>query len=169
MLQIAKRYLVATLCPLGLLMLSLTATSARAQSEQSPNGLTGAWWVTVTQVNCVTRAPLPIPSFSSMLLFSRGGTLSETTSNPGFAPGQRSTGFGTWAAASDDTYTASDVAFILFSSNSFQRGTQKLSHVISLNSDGSAFTDVATLQFFDTTGTVPYISGCATATGTRLR
>jgi hypothetical protein len=149
--------------------LVLMVPDANAQSEQSAGGLTGAWWVTVTQLNCATHLPLPIPPFTSMLLFSRGGTLTETTSNPGFVAGQRSTGFGTWALAADGTYTATDVAYILFPSGPFQRGTQKLSHVISLNSDASAFTDVATLQFFDINGASPYISGCASASAIRLR
>lgn len=169
MLIATKRHFVSTLATFALLTIALAITPiASAQSEQSSNGLTGAWWVTVTQVNCATRLPLPIQPFSSMLLFSRGGTLTEVTSNPGFAVGQRSTGFGTWALASDGTYTANDVAFILFSSAPFQRGTQKLSHVISLNNDGSVFTDAAVLQFYDVAGITPYISGCASATGTRL-
>lgn len=150
------------------LTVSLAATvPVHAQSAQSASSrsLEGAWWVTVTQYNCATGVKRP--PFTSMLLFSRGGTLTETTSNPGFLPGQRSVGFGTWSSDDKGAYTASDVAFIQFTGGAFQMGTQTLTHSITLNQDGDTFTDNATVQFNDTTG-APILSGCATATATRL-
>jgi hypothetical protein len=137
-----------------------------AQSAQSPNGLTGAWWVAVTLYDCNTGVKRP--PFSSILLFERGGTLAEATRNPGFQPGQRSTGFGTWSQSQNSTYQASDWAFIQFTAVPFQAGTQKIQHTIALNNDGSAFTDDASVFFYDTTGSLIQ-QGCATATGTRLQ
>jgi hypothetical protein len=157
----------------AILGLSLALTpAAQAQSQQSAQGLTGAWWVTVSVFDCSTLAPRG--RFTSMLLFSRGGTLTETTSNPGFLPGQRSVGFGTWALNDDGTYSASDVAFILFAGGAgptqFQQGTQKLTHSITLNGDASQWTDRATVDFYNATG-VPIVPmhACATASATRIQ
>ena len=90
--------IATTLAVAALLASSLANTPpVRAQSSQSASArsLEGAWWVTVTLYNCATGAKRP--PFSSILLFSRGGTVIETTSNPAFLPGQRSIGVGTWA------------------------------------------------------------------------
>lgn len=167
-----KSRIVMALAACTVLVSSLSFTpAARAQSQQSAQGLTGAWWVTVSVFDCSTLAPKG--RFTSMLLFSRGGTLTETTSNPGFLPGQRSVGFGPWALNDDGTYSASDVAFILFAGGAgpvqFQQGTQKLTHTITLNSDASQWTDQATVDFYTTAGAlIAPMHACATATGTRL-
>lgn len=152
----------------ALLITSLAITpSARAQSEQSSQGLSGAWWVSVSVYNCNTLAP--IGRFTSMLLFSRGGTLTETTSNPSFLPGQRSVGLGTWALNHDGSYSASDVAFILFPGGPFQSGTQKLTHTITLNRDTSEWSDQATVDFYNVNGApITQMHACATATAKRL-
>jgi len=146
--------------------IAMPAFRVYAQSEQSPAGLTGSWWVTVTLYDCNTGVKRP--PFTSILLFERGGTLAETTRNPTFQPGQRSTGFGTWSQSQNSTYRASDWAFIQFTAGPFQLGTQKIQHTISLNNHGSAFTDDASVYFYDAAGTLVQ-QGCATATGSRLR
>ena len=151
---------------LAALLGSLVPLHAQSDESSSRHSLEGAWWVTVTLYNCSTGVKRP--PFSSMLLFSRGGTLTETTSNPGFLPGQRSIGVGTWARDEHGTYSASDVAYIEFTGGAFTQGTQKLTHSITLDNDADSFTDEATVQFFDSTGTV-LMSGCASATATRLQ
>jgi hypothetical protein len=164
----AKRQILARLVGLTILAVSLGATiPLHAQSDEFGfrHSLEGAWFVTVTQYDCVTGAKRP--PFSSMLLFSRGGTLTEATSNPGFLPGQRSIGIGTWARGEHSTYSASDVAYIQFSGGPFTQGTQKLVHTITLDRDADSFTDEATVQFFNTSGAL-IMSGCATATATRF-
>jgi hypothetical protein len=161
--------IAAALAAFSFLTSSLVATPfLNAQPEESAfhHSLEGAWWVTVTQYNCATGAKRP--PFSSMLLFSRGGTLTETTSNPGFLPGQRSIGIGTWAREEHGTYSASDVAYIQFTGNGFTQGTQKLTHSITLDRDADSFTDEATVQFNDATGAL-ILSGCASASATRLQ
>jgi hypothetical protein len=160
----AVRSLLVKALVLG--FVAVPALRVHAQSAQSPGGLTGSWWVTVTLYDCNTGAKRP--AFSSILLFDRGGTLAEATRNPGFQPGQRSTGFGTWSQSQSSTYEASDWAFIQFTAGPFQAGTQKIQHTITLNNDGSAFTDDASVYFYDVTGTLIQ-QGCATATGTRLQ
>ena len=164
-----KTRVAAALAAFSFLASSLVVTpllNAQTDESASRHSLEGAWWVTVTLYNCSTGAKRP--PFSSMLLFSRGGTLTETTSNPGFLPGQRSVGFGTWSRSEHQTYSASDVAYIQFTGNGFTQGTQKLIHSITLDRDADSFTDEATVQFSDSTGAV-LMSGCASATGTRLQ
>ncbi|HKR26114.1 MAG TPA: hypothetical protein VJS11_01620 [Acidobacteriaceae bacterium] len=148
----------------GLLLLGL-APGMQAQSEESARGLNGTWWATVVQYDCTTGATRP--AFTSLLAFARGGTMSETTGNPAFQPGQRTSGYGTWSKAEDDdTYSSVDEAFILYSAGPFAQGTQRISHSITLT-DENHFTDTATVQFYDTHGTL-LVSGCARATGVRV-
>ena len=164
-----KSRIIAALAAFSFLTSSLVVTPLlNAQPDESAfhHSLEGAWWVTVTLYNCSTGVKRP--PFSSMLLFSRGGTLTETTSNPGFLPGQRSIGVGTWDRDEHGTYSAIDVAYIQFTGGAFTQGTQKLTHSITLDHDADSFADEATVQFFDSTGAV-LMSGCASATATRLQ
>ena len=69
----------------------LLAGAAGAQTENwgpEAGGLEGSWTVKVTQHNCATGDPVGEP-FLSLLTFSRGGTLVESTANPMFFPAVR--------------------------------------------------------------------------------
>jgi len=148
-------------------MLVAFTVAANAQSSQSANGLGGTWRVQVQLQNCATGAPLG-PAFQSLLSFHDGGTMSGTTSNPAFAPGQRTSDYGVWSYQGNQTYSAASEAYILINSAPpapFVRGSQRIVQQISVN--GDTFTSVATVQFFDS-GHTQYIAGCAVATGTRF-
>ena len=57
--------------------------------------LEGTWWVQVTALtDCVSHVPLM--SFTALLTFAKGGTMTGTTTNPAFAIGQRSPDHGVW-------------------------------------------------------------------------
>lgn len=156
--------------------LSLTTVS-HAQSQQASFGLIGAWSVTVSlhpANNC--NGPVIAPPFSSIVMFSRGGTVTESTSNAAFEPGQRGTGLGVWWLNDDGTYSATDVAFILFTSSNytpgpppvgFAAGTQEINHTITLNRHATRWTDTATVQFYDVNHN-SLNHACATATAVRL-
>ena len=156
----------ATALLAGALILG-TAITAKAQSEQSPNGLEGTWRVQVTQYNCATGATLP--PFWSLLSFARGGVLTETTTSPGFLPGQRTPGHGVWTSAGANAYTAVSEAFVLFDSPAtppgLKAGVQKILQAIVL-SDENHFTSLASVKFFNNDGTTR--TGCARAAGTRF-
>jgi len=168
--------LCAALLAVGTI-LSLT-TASQAQSQQASFGLIGAWSVTVTlhpAGNC--GGPAIAPPFSSIVMFSRGGTLTESTSNPVFQPGQRGTGLGVWWLNDNGTYGATDVAYILFTSSNyapgpppvgFAAGTQEITHSIRLNRAASQWTDTATVQFYDVNH-IALNHACATATAVRLQ
>ncbi len=131
----------------------------------------GTWRVTITQKVCETGAPIGLP-FQSLLTFASGGTLSGTTANSAFLPGQRSTDFGIWSGEGRN-YKALSEAFIIFTGGPFTQGSQTISHVINLTDDGNGFTDVASVEFSDGNGkpVAPTATGhgCATAVGQRVR
>ena len=146
------------------------SSSAMTQSSQSAPGLVGTWIVQVTLRDCVTGAPRP--SFTSLVTFHRGGTLSESTASPAFAIGQRSDGHGTWAKQSGQTYLQRMIALILFDtppspiSPGFFAGWQEVTHTIEMT-DASHFTSSGTNEFYRSDGTV-YRTGCSTAVGERF-
>jgi hypothetical protein len=111
-------------------------------------------------------------SFQSILAIGAGGIVIDTTGNPIFQPGQRTSGLGIWKHSGRDTDELLSNAFLLDSLTEplpppFQPGTQQIVQHITLEND-QEFTSNATIQYFDTTG-AKGISGCATAVGTRLK
>ena len=164
-------------------LLATTSGTVIAQSTASAaaNGLVGTWVTRVTLRDCATSAPLG--SFNSLVTFHRGGTLSESTGSLGFAPGQRSSGHGTWSRQSGHTYGERIVALILFDtapnlpgspsfdpglpvSPGFFAGWQTITHTERL-SDADHKTSAGTNEFYTSDG-VLYRSGCSTATGQRF-
>jgi hypothetical protein len=168
---------VAALALSGALMLGAGrhASAGPALPEQESHGreLQGTWRVQVQQYNCQTNAPIG-KLFSSLLAFSDGGTVTGTTSNPGFAPGQRTSDFGVWSHEARHTYNAKSVAFLLFTTSpnppgspGFLAGAQIITQTIEFKDGPDQFASEATVEFADASGTV-YRSGCATATAQRL-
>ena len=133
--------------------------------------LEGTWRVSVTLRDCGSGATMP--PFQSLLTFARGGTLTGTTSNPDFLPGQRSPDHGVWSSAGGHAFRAMQEAFILFDSPSrpnrhgFRSGTQHISQTIELRNDDE-FTSTASTAYFEPNGTM-LATGCASAVGRRLR
>lgn len=167
--QLVLSHLAAALALASLYL----APAAHAQSQQAALGLVGTWSVSVSVTDCHGN---PKGTFPSMVMFSRGGTVTESTFNPAFDHGQRGTGLGVWWLNEDGTYSATDVAYILFTSAvyapgpppvGFAAGTQKITHTITLNSDASQWSDVAQIQFYDVNHN-PLNHACATATAVRL-
>lgn len=134
-----------------------------AQAESDDSQLAGTWRVTVTVHNCATGAQLGMP-FRSLLSFARGGTLTETTSNPMFFPAERGPGHGIWARTGDRSFTASSEAFITV--NGALVKTQVIKQNITVDHDSDYFKSDAKVEFFDPSGAL-LIQGCATATASR--
>jgi hypothetical protein len=137
-------------------------------------GLTGSWQVTVQLYDCATEAPLGLP-FASMLTFNLGGTMAGSTTNPGFAVGQRGPDQGNWSRVGHNTYTAKSTAFIYFTTPAvppfnpgFNAGTQTLTQTIEFKRGSDEFSSDATTEFFDVAG-LSYRQGCASAVGERLK
>jgi hypothetical protein len=158
------RYLKLAAVALTFAIAATTISAAQSDNSSSGKGLAGTWRVTVQLQNCATQAAIGGP-FQSLLVFNAGGTMVGTTSNPGFAPGQRTSDLGSWSYSGTQTYTAASEAYILFATVPFQPGTQRISQAISV--DGDQFTSAATVQFFDANH-VQYRAACAVAQGQRF-
>ena len=134
-------------------------------------GLTGTWRVQVTTYNCETG--VANPSFSSFLTFDVFGTLTGTTANPVFLPGQRSPDHGVWKKVGRNYFTAATEAFIEFSTPAASptphlvRGSQRIEQSIELTGKDS-FRSEASLTFLDAGGSI-VLSGCAWATAQRFQ
>lgn len=141
----------------------------RGGAAAQPNGdgnIVGTWRVQVNPRICATGAP--IPSFSVLLSFAQGGTLTEAINSPAFLPGQRSVGLGVWSHTHGRTYNAAWDGFIQFdspSSGTLKRGVQRLNWDFTV--DGEQATIEAASQFLDISGNV-LANTCASGTATRI-
>ncbi|HET9699175.1 MAG TPA: hypothetical protein VFP40_20045 [Terriglobales bacterium] len=141
---------------------------ANAQSDRN-QGLEGTWRVQVNVISCTT-GQLTGPSFSALLSFAEGGTLTGTTSNPAFQPGQRTSDYGVWHQTRGRSYTADSEAFILFSTNNppfpVSAGKQRITQSITVA--GNGFDSVAITRFYDIHNFL-LATLCAQATGSRFQ
>lgn len=142
---------------------------AAAQSN-SEGTLQGTWRVQINPIICQTGAPLP--SFSALVSYARGGTLTEVINSQAFLPGQVTPGLGVWSHTQANAYKAVWEVFILFDTPPtvpgfppFKRGVQRLMRDIEV--DGDQMTFNASSQFFDSNGN-PLFATCASGTGTRF-
>lgn len=136
--------------------------------------LEGVWAIVTQERNCATGVAIG-PTTRAMVTYNAGGTLTESTSIPVFAVGQRSDGHGTWSPSGAGRFAARTATMILFDtapgtppfSPGFQAGWQVATNVMSL-SGPDAFTAVGSSQFYDVNRAF-YREGCVTRTGTRFR
>jgi hypothetical protein len=157
-----------TLVITGVCALSFAGT-ASAQTEDWDFGgrrLEGSWTVQITLQNCQTGAAMGNPFFS-LLTFARGGTAVETTANPMFFPAVRGPGHGVWSHTGPHTFRAVTVAFI--TSSGVLVKTQTITQTIEMGDDPDSFTTPSASVVFIPTDGGPTITGCATATGTRIK
>ena len=150
-------------------LLQSAADSAFAQARS----IVGVWAIQVTPRDCATTAPVGPPS-RAVFTFHEGGTLSESTANPGFAPGQRSLGHGVWTSTGPSTYVSRIVAAIVFetapsppTSPGFLAGWQIGSQTATLV-DADRITTSGQVQFYDVNRQV-YRTACASGTGERFK
>jgi hypothetical protein len=173
---------IATVITLaGALLMSGSVTWAQSNRGAGSNALEGAWFVRVTLRNCDTNAPLG--SFNSLVTFHDGGTISETTSSPGFAIGQRSPGHGNWDFAGHHTYGQRMISLINFDTAAnlpgtpgfnpalpvtpgFFAGWVTITHTLTLT-DANHASSSGTNEFYKADGTL-YRAGCSTAEATRF-
>jgi hypothetical protein len=167
-----RRVGASTALGLALLITSGSSVLAQSSASESKNGIQGTWLVQVTVRNCATGNPLGSP-FNSLVTFQRGGSLSEATSSPAFAAGQRSAGHGVWEAQGHNSYSQRMVALINFdtppnlpASPGFFAGWATVSHTVE-QIDSDHITSTGTNDFYRLDGTV-YRSGCSTAVGERF-
>jgi hypothetical protein len=138
---------------------------------RSSSFLEGSWRVTTTPYNCATGELLTFAAFEEYMTFGAEGTLTETTANPAFEPGQRSPGHGFWERTGPRTYRAVFQAFIEFTSVGttpprYVRGSQRADHGVDVI-DANHWQSSAAVSFFDPSGTL-LAGGCAASAGVRI-
>jgi hypothetical protein len=139
------------------------AATQTVQAAETPT-LAGTWQVQITLKDCTTAAPLGQP-FQSLLTFAHGGSMTETTSNPGFFPAVRSPGHGNWSSTGDRLCAASSIAYITL--NGVLAKTQTITQPrIQMTGDNTFQTPSATVKFYSPDGGL-LTSACAVATGKR--
>lgn len=160
---------------------SLIAT-AHADDRSDSAGLVGTWMIQVTLRDCTTGAPLG-PAIPTLVTFNRDGSITEDPGSVAFAPGQRSSGHGTWTPAPGHTYSQEMIALVLFTtapnlpgapgfdpskpvSPGFFAGSARVSHTVRLTG-ADQLESIGTNGFYKATGEL-YRSGCSTATGQRF-
>ena len=141
----------------GLSCALVIATGSVAKAQNDAEGLQGVWMVDVTLRNCTTGAALG-PPFHSLVTFQDGGTISEGTASPSFAPGQRSAGHGTWNKQDDGTFLQKMIALIVFDTNPpvppvFFAGWQTVTHTVQLI-DADHIRSAGTNAFYKFDGTL---------------
>ena len=144
------------------------AANGDDQDRFHPFGkLVGAWQVRLTPYFCDTGVPLPPEfSFDSLMTFHAGGTLTETTSNPRFQPGQRSPGLGYWTRTERRSFEVVFEAFVQFTAVNYTQGRQRVVQDLELV-DVDHWNSIGVVQFTDVTG-APLAAGCVRAVGVRM-
>ena len=161
----------AVMLSLGLALVGWAGSAARAQQSASQaQTVQGVWFVQVTIRDCATGAALA-PAVNSLVTFAAGGTLHESVSGGGFAPGQRSDGHGTWTHNGGQTYDQRFASMIAFTTApgpgpGFEAGWMQVHHTVEMI-DADHIQSAGTNSFYRLTGEV-YRTGCSTATGRRF-
>ena len=172
---------IAAVAAAVLLVSSGAVALAHSGTSHDRKSLEGAWFVRVTLRACDTNASLG--SFLSVVSFHDGGTISETTTSPAFAIGQRSPGHGVWEFEGDRTYSQRMVGLINFDTPpnlpgtpgfnpalpvtpGFFAGWSVVMHTLELT-DADHATSSGTNAFYKADGTL-YRTGCSTAVATRF-
>jgi hypothetical protein len=156
---------------MGLALVGLAASAVSAQpTAAEARTVQGVWYVQVTIRDCGTGVALA-PPVNSLVTFAAGGTLHESVSGGGFAPGQRTDGHGTWAHQRGHTYEQRFVSLISFATApgpgpGFEAGWMNVQHTVEVI-DADHIESAGTNKFHRLNGEV-YRTGCSTATGTRF-
>jgi len=154
------------------LAVSIAAGPAAADDHgfgrfQAPSVLEGTWQVRIAPYICATGVPLPpAAEFVSLVNFASGGTMTETTSNPRFLPGQRSIGLGNWERSGRSKYEVVFQALVQFTGGNYTQGTQRVEQDIDMV-DADHWNSTAVVEFTDLAG-APVLSGCMRAVGVRM-
>lgn len=152
----------------GTLISPFLANTAAAESN-SRGKLQGTWRLQINPFICATGTPLP--AFSALVSFDRGGTLTEVVNTAAFQPGQVTPGLGVWSRTHGNLYKADWEVFILFDTPStvpgfpFKRGVQRLTRDIQVFGDQMTYDGSS--ELLDANGSLLGVT-CANGIGTRL-
>jgi hypothetical protein len=174
---IARLAAVLVVTTLGFHSTTATANGMAFGRWQPPAALEGTWVVSIRPIFCsgpsVGNDVPGIPPVVSYLTFGRGGTLVESTSNPNFGVGARSSGHGGWERTGRTSYQFMFQAFLNEPLAPYLTGHQRIDQTVEMHSmdDWSSSGTVQFFSVFDKSATpnlAPYRAGCARSTGVRL-
>jgi hypothetical protein len=152
----------------GLLVVAAVAATASLSSASSAASSTeglqldGTWMVTVTRVN---PPPGVAASFKSLLIYTRGGGMIET-SNTGTT--RRGAALGQWERIGNDLFATSMWLFRFDPATGASLGMQEIDRTMRLSANGESFMAVAVIHIFDAEGNQVGDALHATEVGTRL-
>ena len=153
---------IPTMIVCGLLVAaSSMGPTARADNDESDNGLKGTWRLQVTVRNCQTGDALR--TFPVLFTFATGGTLTVATA--GQPPALTTPGLGVWRHMNGHAYSAVSEAFV-FTPAGVQ--THRLTRAIEIGNDADEFTDTIALEIFDPNGNL-IVTGCGTSVASRFK
>jgi hypothetical protein len=152
----------SVLAPLVVACVLLPTLAAATNRGGTQGGrLEGTWDMQITLNDCSGHV---IRSFSSLLVFMAGGTLTEASS--GTAPALRAGGKGVWSLVAGNTYGFRFKVFNFNTSNVFT-GWTIITGETTVDATGNANSGPATVQIYDPNG-VLVATLCADAVGTRF-
>jgi hypothetical protein len=177
---------MSTKTKLSLLIGLLTlAASMQAQSDPPAEpgamgprfNLEGTWRVSIRPIFCSgpsAGSDVPgIPPVISLLTFARGGTMVESTSNPNFGVGSRSSGHGYWERTGRTSFQFAFHAFLNSPTEPYKTGLQRIEQTVEM-SDREEWSSSGPVRFYEvfdlasTPDLAPYRLGCARANGLRF-
>ena len=139
----------------------LSSASSAASSAEGLQ-LDGTWMATVTRIN---PPPGLAPTFKSLMSYTRGGGMIET-SNTGTT--RRGAALGQWERIGNNLFATSMWLFRFDPATGSSLGTQEIDRTMRLAADGESFTAVAVIHVFDVDGNPVGDALHATEVGTRL-
>jgi len=154
---------IAALLVLAALVAATGFTNASAKNSAEGLQLDGTWMVTVTRINPPPGVP---PTFQSLLSYTRGGVMIETSSTS--AAVRRSPALGQWERIGNDLLATSMWFFRSDPVTGANLGTQEVDRTVRLSADGNSFTARAVVQQFDVDGNPVGGQLHATEVGERL-
>lgn len=137
--------------------------SGQGQSESEAAKLEGTWRVEITVRVCQTGEV--IRTFPALSTYNKGGTMNTVVG--GSSPARVSADYGIWRHVGGHSYTALTDAF-LFNAAGERTGTQRVTRYIEFGEDADHNTANTTIEILDVNGNL-LLTGCATATGTRMK
>lgn len=136
-----------------------------ATSSASDQTIRGVWRTIVTVRNCQSGDALL--TFSGLLTFNQGGTMSEYGVGPGSSPARRSPGHGVWRPEQGWQDYSFAFTFYRYDASGVFLGSQRVKATVELGTGGDEFASRSAIEILSLDDVV-IGTGCATAIGTRF-
>jgi len=145
----------------AVLLVGCSQMFVAAQGDQkNVSSIDGVWQTVVTPRICASGAPLG-PTFPGILLFSRDGTMTGTSTAV-------TSTYGLWRSEQGSRQHSFAALSLKYDASGNLVGSRQISQEVELDETGTSFTSTGGFQDYDLAGN-PTIAGCSTSTGTRFQ